>query len=77
MMYRSNLSWFLAMTVIVGISSASVLYDFEGGGPGFTVNGNAVVDSGSMRLTENVGDRNGSVIFDQISTDNNGDKEIF
>jgi hypothetical protein len=68
MMYRSNLSWFLAMTVIVGISSASVLYDFEGGGPGFTVNGNATVHNGSMRLTENAGSLSGSVIFDPIST---------
>jgi len=57
------------MIAVVGISNASVLYDFEGGGPGFTVNGNAVVNNGSMRLTDNVGDQNGSVIFDQISPD--------
>ena len=76
MKYRSNLLWFLTMIVIVGISNASLLYDFEGGGPGFTVNGNATVDSGSMRLTENAGSLNGSVIFDQISTDPVADFEV-
>ncbi len=69
MRYRSSLLWFLTMIVIVGISNASVFYDFEGGGPGFTVNGNATVNNGSMRLTENAGSLNGSVIFDPISTD--------
>ncbi len=69
MKYRSNLLWFLTMIVIVGISNASLLYDFEGGGPGFTVNGNATVDSGSMMLTPNSGSQNGSVILDSFSGD--------
>ena len=46
-----------------------MLYDFEGGGPGFTVNGSAAVDSGSMLLTPAANSLQGSVIFDQISTD--------
>jgi hypothetical protein len=54
---------------LTSVGGESVLYDFEGGGPGFTVNGNATVDSGSMRLTEDAGSLNGSVIFDPISTD--------
>ncbi len=69
MNFRINLMWFLAMIVVVGISNATLFYDFEGGGPGFTLNGDAVVDSGSVRLTRNVGSLLGSVIFDQISTD--------
>ena len=65
---RINSMWFPAMIVIVvGISNAG-FYDFEGGG-GFTLNGNAVVDSGSVRLTENAGSLTGSVIFDSISPD--------
>ena len=58
-----------ASAALTILNAESLLYDFEGGGPGFTVNGNATVDSGSMRLTENAGGLNGSVIFDPISTD--------
>ncbi len=58
-----------ASASLVIVTGESVLYDFEGGGPGFTVNGNAAVHNGSMRLTENAGSLSGSVIFDQMSTD--------
>ena len=67
MNFRINLMWFLAMIIVVGISNAD-FYDFEGGG-GFTINGDAVVDSGSVRLTPNVGSQRGTVILDSISTD--------
>ncbi len=67
MNFRINLMWFLAMIIVVGISNAD-FYDFEGGG-GFTLNGNAAVDSGSVMLTPNVGSQRGTVIFDSIPTD--------
>ncbi|MBN1126010.1 MAG: hypothetical protein JXA82_13465 [Sedimentisphaerales bacterium] len=51
----------------IGSGGEGVLYDFEGG-PGFTVNGSAVVANGYMQLTQNVGSLQGSVIFDPIST---------
>ncbi|MBE0537068.1 MAG: immunoglobulin domain-containing protein [Phycisphaerae bacterium] len=58
-----------ASAVLTIVTGESVLYDFEGGGPGFTVNGDATVHDGSMRLTRNAGSLSGSVIFDPISTD--------
>ena len=57
-------------SAILKINNAeTLLYDFEGGGPGFTANGNAAVDSGSMLLTPALNSQSGSVIFDPMSTD--------